>query len=91
MSRPTASRLTDRDLRRELSEYHERYPRLAARRALLRSSSSLTELGARIALDPADVSRILHGTTFGAARRVKVDLLVRVLGLDPSVEIVRVS
>lgn len=28
MSRPTASRLTDRDLRRELSEYHERYPKL---------------------------------------------------------------
>jgi hypothetical protein len=46
-------------------------------------------VGARVALDPADVSRILHGATFGKARRAKVDLLVRVLGLDPSVETVQ--
>ena len=63
---------------------------LAARRAVLRSSSSLVELGAQVRLDPADLSRILHGATFGAARRAKVELLVRVLGLDPSIEIVQV-
>ena len=60
---------------------------LAARRALLRSPHSLVELGAQVRLDPADVSRILHAATFGNARKPKVELLVRVLGLDPSVEI----
>ncbi len=63
--------------------------KLAARRALLRSSHSLAELGAQVRLDQADVSRVMHGATFGAARRAKVELLVRVLGLDPSVEIVQ--
>ena len=62
---------------------------LAARRALLRSSYSLAELGAQVRLDPADLSRVMHGAVFGKARRAKIELLVRVLGLDPSAEITR--